>query len=354
MAADLMSRALASLAEINLPRIAGAFVGMWTLHYAADRVFVRLFGSRVVDRLSRKDRLHMDEKVCSTANSVMLSVSSILVCFRDQAFRPPGAVFDAYPPLVDDMFSNYLGYVLYDAIVMHLQGGEHWTMWLHHAMGISGALTILTHRQLVYFPVFFGLTELTAFTTNMLWYVQKIYPLYLAEYAPRRANADGIAAKSATKGAASTSSTAPPVPQATSFSSRSAHISSDPRAVKLLSATLFTRALSFFVFRVWVFPYTLYYAFGNVGGVRPFLERFKEMPFMVKLLTVTNVTLMGSLNFIWTFWITMKWRGFEKKRREAAKGGGGPVVYQNESDEFDSRDHEITEKLIDLEAKKAE
>lgn len=144
---------------VDVKRVAGAFIGMWSLHFVADRVFRRLFGQPVVDKLSRKDRLHMDEKVCSTVNSVMLSVSSLLAVVRDKEFAPPGAVFDRFPPIVGTMFSNYLGYVLYDAIVMHLQGGEHWTMWLHHAMGISGALTILTQRRLVYFPVFFGMVS---------------------------------------------------------------------------------------------------------------------------------------------------------------------------------------------------
>jgi hypothetical protein len=149
-----------SLPLLNLPRVAGAFLGMWALHYTADRVFTTLFGPKVVDKLSRKDRLHMDEKVCSTVNSVMLSTCSLLVVLRDKEFLPRGAVFDRFPPLVGTMFSNYLGYVLYDAIVMHLQGGEHWTMWLHHGVGISGALTILTQRRLVYFPVFFGVVSI--------------------------------------------------------------------------------------------------------------------------------------------------------------------------------------------------
>lgn len=211
-------------------------------------------------------------------------------------------------------------------------------MWLHHAMGISGAVTILTQRRLVYFPVFFGLTELTAFTTNMLWYVQKIYPLYLAEYHP------------ATDSQQKTNGHGNPTTSSTSFSSRSAHLTSDPRAVKLLSRTLFMRAASFFLCRVWVFPYVVYYAVNNVGGWSNFVDRFSQEAFIVKALTISNVTLMGSLNFIWTFWITMKWWGFEKRRRAAEKKGES-VRYVNEADEFDQREHEITENLLDKEAK---
>lgn len=57
---------------------------------------------------------------------MQLSLCSLLVVFRDKEFRGPGAVFDRFPNLGETMFSNYLGYVVYDAIVMHLQGGEHW------------------------------------------------------------------------------------------------------------------------------------------------------------------------------------------------------------------------------------
>lgn len=184
----------------------------------------------------------------------------------------------------------------------------------------------------------------------MLWYVQKIYPLYLAEYYPYKSETTTATNGTANGNANGTAEKQKkPVPAPTSFSSKS--MSSDPRAVTLLSRTLFMRALSFFVFRVWVFPYTVWYAVNNVGGWSNFTQRFGEMPFIVRLMTITNVTLMGSLNFIWTFWITMKWRGFEKRRREAAKTGGS-VNYVNEADEFDKREHEITEKLLDKKSAK--
>jgi hypothetical protein len=175
----------------------------------------------------------------------------------------------------------------------------------------------------------------------MLWYVQKIYPLYLAEYSPLPTSANGTTnGKQPTNGST----------KGTTFSSSSALTGSDPRAVSLLSRTLLLRAISFFVFRVWVFPYVVWYAVGNVGGFSNFLQRFSEMPFIVRAMTISNVTLMGSLNFIWTFWITMKWVGFEKRRRAAAKKGES-VRYVNEADEFDKRENEITENLLDAKKK---
>lgn len=58
----LTQRIADSMDLLNLPRVGAAFIGMWTLHFAADRVFRWVFGERVVGKLSRKDRLHMDEK----------------------------------------------------------------------------------------------------------------------------------------------------------------------------------------------------------------------------------------------------------------------------------------------------
>lgn len=47
-------------------------------------------------------------------------------------------------------------------------------MWAHHLITLFGACGMLTFREGSFWTTLFGITEFTAFTHNIVWYLQKV------------------------------------------------------------------------------------------------------------------------------------------------------------------------------------
>ena len=66
----------------------------------------------------------------------MTSCGLYIVFYKETLQHNP---FRAYTPLLDVIWCLFLGYSLYDSAVMLLQE-THWSMWVHHVLGVAGAI----------------------------------------------------------------------------------------------------------------------------------------------------------------------------------------------------------------------
>ena len=63
-----------------------------------------------------------------------------LKCCRSGRFRH--RIFD-YPPELDTLYADHIGYTLYDLAVWLSRGENSLDMWLHHILGIVGSIAIM-------------------------------------------------------------------------------------------------------------------------------------------------------------------------------------------------------------------
>jgi hypothetical protein len=81
----------------------------------------------------------------------------------------------AFPPIMNFNLAVFCGYTLYDIGLLFIER-PHWSMWVHHILGLCGGVSmLLVYRDLSFSTAFFTITEWTAFTTNAVWYAQRLY-----------------------------------------------------------------------------------------------------------------------------------------------------------------------------------
>jgi hypothetical protein len=74
---------------------------------------------------------------------------------------------------VHTLLADHVGYTLYDMVTMYLKPKESASMWLHHIVGVIGAVSMLHYKQGAYFPVVFFITELTVPIVNLIWFTDR-------------------------------------------------------------------------------------------------------------------------------------------------------------------------------------
>lgn len=157
--------------------------------------------------------------------------------------------------------------------------GDHWSMWVHHLIGIAGAGSILYVRVGAYWPALFCITEITALPNNVVWYLQTMAIINTASARDKKSK------------------------QVLTMSESTTLDSVTPPTTSLLIAHIF-RWVSFAFMRIWIAPYSVYHAYQVCGGWSGVIEAFAAMPVysMVGIPLVAGT--MGLLNVVWTIAIT--------------------------------------------------
>ncbi|RKP16048.1 hypothetical protein ROZALSC1DRAFT_18048, partial [Rozella allomycis CSF55] len=178
-------------------------------------------------------------------------VSSIVTCWQihvSQVFESKDALL-LYPNFLEYVFPLYIGYTMYDIILMYVNGSEPLYMWLHHIIGALSICAISYIRRGAYFPAMFLQTEFTAASTNIVWYFHKF----------------GIS-----------------------------------RGLKYRLSLVF-RFVSSLLIRLPMPFYVWYYLYHQIGTYSEVLEAFIELPLFVSIITILNICTFGAINTIWTY-----------------------------------------------------
>ncbi|KAJ3210839.1 hypothetical protein HDU67_004981 [Dinochytrium kinnereticum] len=286
-------------ATLLITRTAVATVVLSAVHLTVDAVVGRKAAERL--KLNPAERIFVSEKVCSTLNAVFTSVIGFKTLFfyknaLGQRVDPyaltsvaKGGWIRAYTREFDWLFPAYLGYTIYDMGTMVVQNPpSHWTMWVHHVMGATGALAMMFGRQMSIFPAYCMITEATAIFHNFLWYYQT--------FVDRQPNPKPIDAST---------TPVPPTPPS-----------------RVTTTLLGLRAASFLALRVWCAPASLVHAVllehrerfpGQAVGVGSLLRAsgamvrrcVLETPWYVGVPGLVMVTMFAVLNGVWS-WATVK------------------------------------------------
>ncbi|KAJ3086495.1 hypothetical protein HK102_013025 [Quaeritorhiza haematococci] len=265
-----------------------AFVMYSTLHLLAVWFFRSsgVVSSETLKQLSRKNRILMSEKVASSVNALIMGLFGIYMMFVQNSFKTN--VFTEYPPLLDHLLCNFVGYTIYDVITM-AYAGSHWTMWLHHGVCLYAAIGIMYWRQGAFWNALFTVTELTALAHNMVWYIQ-----YVGGERPQN-RGKRIVHKPSTSAADKKDAMSEDCDKDDAPTATKSEIPS-----RLLTTFLVLRALSFLVFRSWIAPYAIYHPIRVSGGWTPFLRDFLELPIGVMVGIPIVLGSMSLLNTVWT------------------------------------------------------
>ncbi|KNE70808.1 hypothetical protein AMAG_14924 [Allomyces macrogynus ATCC 38327] len=143
-------------------------------HVVLDRVWQKCLGQAKYKALSRRDRIYLAEKILSSVNALVTSGLAFKAIFLDKAYD--GDVLNPYPNLAHTVFASMCGYTIYDLFTMWAQGGDHWSMWIHHIMSLYGTSLIMYFRKPSFFPLLFAVSEITALANNLVWYAQTLRP----------------------------------------------------------------------------------------------------------------------------------------------------------------------------------
>jgi hypothetical protein len=111
------------------------------------------------------------ERVCSTINAAFIGGMGLYLLVINDLFDDP---WESFPVQLEIMYPVFMGYCLYDMVTMFYQT-QHWSMWVHHIMGVSGSFFMMWGRTGAYYTVWFMITELTAIFDNMNWYFKTLY-----------------------------------------------------------------------------------------------------------------------------------------------------------------------------------
>ena len=196
----------------------------------------------------------------------MSFVAFYLLFVADDAFTD---VWTSFPSLLEFAFPVYLGYSLYDMGTMCFQT-QHWTMWLHHILGVTGSLIMMVWRTGTVYATFFMLTEITAVTDNLNWYIKNLVIPDMVE----------------------------------------------PRRSFLRDNVLpLGRAASFVFGRVWVGPFALDKSAEMCGGWVGLWRGWARLPLHLSIPGFSIILLFCLLNYVWTYVICLKWL-FPKDRRD--------------------------------------
>ncbi|KAJ1506836.1 hypothetical protein HMI54_004759 [Coelomomyces lativittatus] len=215
-------------------------------HLVFDAIWKRTLGHKYY-KLRKSDRISLPEKISSIIHATYVSVLSSKILFVDCAYSHD--TLNAYPLGAHRLFLHYTGYNIYDILTMIMQGDQHWTMWLHHIMGLYGSTLMLYFKKPSFYPFIFFLSEATAITNNLCWYASLL-----------------------------------------SFKSTS--------LVKLNVL----RAISFVLARVWIGPYAIWRAFEQADyNLQTLWNQWTtQLHPIASTLSVINLILLSYLNFGWT------------------------------------------------------
>ncbi|KAJ9065423.1 hypothetical protein DSO57_1019751 [Entomophthora muscae] len=241
-------------------------------------MYCPFFDFKAVEALNENDRIDLPEKIPSCINGLITGLLGLYVIFWDCAFKFD--VINPYPPILDTLFSNYVGYTIYDLCIMSTKTKEDSTMWIHHIVGLVGASLMPFFQKGAFFPVLFTITEVTVIPGNLVWLLQRL----------------------------------------------------NKKDTSLYEVALALRAAAFIVFRPFAAPFCLYYAFNNPGPLAPYAatilrayvdadgklpdntialinwneklqilqSNLVEIPKIVPILSIIFIALLGFLNLVWS------------------------------------------------------
>jgi len=150
-----------------------AFLGTFGIaHGVTELVVKQTVSRRVLEKLVHADRIEVAQKIPSTLHGLLAGGTALYLLLLRQDFRQD--VFEPYPALCDTLFSTTLGYSLYDMAVMYFQGGQHFSMWMHHFVESTGCFLIMQFREAPYFPACFSVTTISTVPLNLLWLLDKL------------------------------------------------------------------------------------------------------------------------------------------------------------------------------------
>ncbi|KAJ3090642.1 hypothetical protein HK102_003120 [Quaeritorhiza haematococci] len=288
-------------------------------HKFAAHVVNTTLPASTLRTLSPSDRLYLAEKLPSTLNALIVSLPSLHLLLRQQPYKHD--LFKPYPELLDRVFAAHLGFTIYDMWVMAVQGREHFSVWVHHVLGVLGTGLMRYFKVASLAPAAFCPSEATVVVSNAIWIMQKL-------------KLDGSGARGGGRGVEGRSTQG---------------------FERIYGALLVVRAIMFVIFRASAGPLLFWYVFS-----RPQLERsanklngngdpkskhptitnsdepllapnadskarltpphkptslysrlcsfwsiYKRLPIVVSVLTAINVLTFTGLNFWWT-WLTTK------------------------------------------------
>ncbi|KAJ3124568.1 hypothetical protein HK100_011192 [Physocladia obscura] len=332
-------------------------------------------------RLSFSDRISVSEKVASSLNALYVSSAAIYNVFIADLFvaniskyanltgnvttacptLPMAALLAVYPSIsdypvasplrffaADYVMPAYVGYSIYDCITMYFQGDNHWSMWVHHLVGIYGGIGNLYIRRLSVLSTFAMITEVTAFFVNILWYAEtlnenrpQLTPIRRASITATLGDTDDSSDNAITPSNSTDSLTEPLVkdniPTTKTDSSKVAlnkqrmlkkkKRTARPTPTPFLLALQTLRTLSFLIFRVPAVPYSFYCvitrgtrisAVSLIPAVRAVVDLIVVTWYagspscdaatvswtLDRILGITALVvqiMFGFLNFVWTF-----------------------------------------------------
>ncbi|KAI9221661.1 hypothetical protein BC828DRAFT_380412 [Blastocladiella britannica] len=249
----------------TLTGVASTFLAYTAGHALVDRVWQVAAPARYAS-LSRRDRIYLAEKVSSSVNAVVVSALGAATIFGRRG-EYSNDLMHAYPLSAHHAFVHLCGYTIYDLGTMWMQGGDHWSMWVHHIMSAYGTSLIMYYKNPSFFPLLFGVSEITALANNVVWYLQTLRP-----------------------------------------SSRS------------LPYVLMGRAIMFTVARVWIGPYALMRMLAHAEwSPRKLVAQWFEDPDMSRVasvLTLVNVLTIAYFNVGWTIAVwKLAIRGWNKSSK---------------------------------------
>ncbi|KAJ3019566.1 UNVERIFIED_CONTAM: hypothetical protein HDU68_010604 [Siphonaria sp. JEL0065] len=178
---------------------------------------------------------------------------------------------------MDWVLPAYVGYSIYDCITMYFQGDNHWSMWVHHIVGIYGAFGNMVIRKLSVLSTFAMMTEVTAMTVNILWYAETLNLSRPQPVPYRRASITTTMGDTDTPEDTPTVTPSPSMEFSASTAAleklnptkKSSKKSTKPPPTLLLVTLQTLRTLSFLVFRVTAVPYSFYLVLsrGSASGL---------------------------------------------------------------------------------------
>ncbi|KAI9164215.1 hypothetical protein H9P43_008032 [Blastocladiella emersonii ATCC 22665] len=160
-------------ASATLKNVLTTFAAYTVSHVIVDGVWRRAMPAHYKS-LSRRDRIYLAEKIASSVNALVVSGLAYKSIFVDGDYDAD--TMHPYPLTAHRAFVHLCGYTMYDLGTMWLQGGDHWSMWAHHTMSLYGTALITYLRNPSFYPLLFGVSEITALANNVVWYLQTLRP----------------------------------------------------------------------------------------------------------------------------------------------------------------------------------
>ncbi|KAI9204537.1 uncharacterized protein BJ171DRAFT_97402 [Polychytrium aggregatum] len=267
--------------------------------------------------LSHRNQIFTAEKVCSSIHALATgSLAGYLVL--SGAFRNAN-IFTTYPPLLDWIYPHLAGYTLYDMGTMYLQQASHWTMWLHHYMTFYCCLLMPHYRACAIISTYYMVSELTAIFQNCLWFYQFVWNPAVAPLADETSSAASLDSSRISTEAESSgqyhlrismssqSAEAPLINSGSHLSQATAGQAESTAKTSTYSLLLLLRALSFLLFRAWIFPY-LFFLLPQLGnGFYAIVSELMTQPLAVSVPGFLMFWLLGLLNTAWTIMTFKVW-----------------------------------------------